>query len=105
MSLLVTEGLGALGDGSSSTLVVTMGLGGNSASFYATAVSVDARLAQLTFNKVPTATVLDVTNYSVDNGLVISAVVLVTDTIYRIVTSRQTYGVVYTITINNVQAA
>jgi hypothetical protein len=66
--------------------------------------SVDARALDIVFSKpVQWADAETVANYSIDNGLTVSAVTYVTDMVYRLTTSRQTVGTLYTVTVVNVR--
>lgn len=65
--------------------------------------TIDARTIMAYFTEeVVEAEALNVSNYSVDNGLSILSVTKLGPTIYRLATSRQTTGIVYTITATNI---
>jgi|SRR5579859_4103799 len=65
--------------------------------------SIDARTLEITFDEqVDPSTALNPSNYSINNGLTVTGVVAVTNSIYRLSTSRQTQGMTYTVTITNV---
>lgn len=66
--------------------------------------SLNARSLEVIFSEaVQESTALNSNNYSINNGLTVSAVEKVSPSVYRLTTSKQTTGVAYTVTINNVK--
>lgn len=66
--------------------------------------SLDARLLEVIFSEaVSEGDALDSANYSIDNGLLVISSSRVTPSVYHLVTSRQTTGVVYTVTVSNIR--
>jgi hypothetical protein len=73
------------------------------APFVVMARSVDARLMEVVYSEAMLEVeALNPANYSINNGLTVSAVVKVTDVIYRLTTSRQIRDQAYSITVTNV---
>lgn len=66
--------------------------------------SIDARTIEVTFSEaVQELTALNSNNYSINNGLSVTAVAKVSPSIYRLTTSQQTTGTSYLVTINNIK--
>jgi hypothetical protein len=70
----------------------------------AMAKALDARTLEVIFTEaVREDDATTVSNYSIAPPLTVSAAVKVTDLVYRLTTSKQTYGTVYTVTISNIR--
>ncbi len=66
--------------------------------------TIDARTVEVLFGiPVDKTTASDPLNYSVNNGLEVTASVRVTDTRYRLTTTRQTNDVIYTFVASNIE--
>lgn len=96
MSLLITQGLGSEIAGSGvGTDVVPPSI--------VLSRSIDARTVEVLFNEaVVEDEALTAANYSIDGGLTVSAVVKVTSSIYRLTTSKQAVGDLYTVTVSDI---
>lgn len=65
--------------------------------------SIDARTLQVSFSEPVVESEAETgANYSVDNGLTVSTGVKVSDTVFRLTTSKQTVGQLYTVTVSNI---
>ena len=66
---------------------------------------IDARLLEIVFNRaVNKAQASNVNNYSISPPLAIIKATYITDSVYRLQTSRQVQGQIYTVTISGLEA-
>jgi hypothetical protein len=66
--------------------------------------TVDARTIDVYFNKpINKLDGLNINNYSINNGLIVTACTQISDSIFRLTTSHQTLGTSYTVTASNIR--
>lgn len=66
--------------------------------------AIDAYTVEIFYSEaVNNSDATDIDNYSIDNGLEVTAAIKITDTRYQIKTTRQVEGLLYTITVSNVR--
>jgi hypothetical protein len=103
----ITRGYGDQGDAFPATLVVTRGFSSAIASplFIEVAYGLEARLVEVVFSEpVVDADALNPANYGITGGggLDVFSVIKMTNSIFRLTTSKQTPATVYTLTASNI---